>query len=242
MIVAIIGYRTYPDCNNVMDQVDDLELAITTFNEKYPIYCNRQQKGKGEIEKKDDRIDNILVGHSSGAHVAMLFLTRQLEAQLQKEGDIPNHLDLDSFISLSGVFSINDHFMHESGRGVEEISPMKPICGKTKESFMKYSPTERIQNIKFNNHICFNDDVSPNLYLLPRKMLFIHGMNDDTVPFTSTKKLVHALRSKLEMNEANCDEYYLKGVEHGDVIIQLMVGGEIRKIVTEWLRRCSVPN
>ncbi len=205
MIVVVVGYRTYPD-GNVNDQVDDVESALNTFHE----YCD-------SVDKKN--FCTTIVGHSSGAHLSMLLLLRQYEQEI---GILDSSFSfrIDYFIALSGVFSICDHFYYESGRGVEEFSPMKPACGRTRESFVNYSPTEKFK--AFNS---LSTIVSP-------RMLFIHGIDDDTVPFTSSKKLIAAMRSTgLDMD---CTEHYLTSVDHTEVVIDIMLGGQSRDLIKKW--------
>ena len=211
MIVVIVGYRTYPD-GDVNDQVDDLESALKSFKANFPQY-SKPADGKW--------FGTLLAGHSSGAHISILSVLRQLERKIGKVGESSHMLDIDAFISMAGVFSITDHFYHEIGRGVDEISPMKPACGNTRESFNHFSPTERFQNFESMEKVS-----------LPR-MLFIHGLEDDTVPFTSTQKLVSAI--KQTGIDVNCTEYYLPNVEHAEVIIDVMTGGQSRDLVQQWL-------
>ncbi len=169
-----------------------------------------------------------LIGHSSGAHISLLSLIRKLELKLGKRNseEIPQDMldvEFDSFTSLAGVFSISDHFHHEVGRGVEEISPMKPACDFTKESFDYYSPTWRLQDIARNYTSAS----------FPTSMLFLHSLEDDVVPCTSTQKVVSAIK---KAGPTKCRETYLPHTNHVEIVTDLMLGGKLRNIVMQWLR------
>ena len=215
MVVAVVGYRTYPD-GNLNDQINDLEDAFQAFKMTFPQYL----KPPAGMKKKD-WLGMNLIGHSSGAHISMLMLIRRLEQKLENRSGLNQVLDFDAFVSLAGVFSIYDHFLLEVERGIEEFSPMKPICGYTREMFGFYSPTDRMLHMKNSSESTFST-----------RMLFIHGTNDPVVPFTSTQKLVSAIK---QVGRTDCSEYYLPNVDHVETVTDVMFGGQSRNIVQQWL-------
>ena len=275
MAVVVVGYRTYPD-GDVVDQVDDLEQAAMMLVRRYPHLNNNTTKKK----KEKDWLGCFLMGHSSGAHIAFLLIIRQIRRELEliarrrsSRGNVPSSstqpsssldtilsktiLHFNNFVGLSGVYDINHHFDFEAGRGVEEISPMKPACGYTRESFQKHSPTvelSRLQNYivsslavtnekerndgnNDDNGTTANNDTTNNdgvrMSSFPR-FLLIHGMHDSTVPFTSTANVAHAIRA-CGVSKSQCREVYLPGLEHIDVAFHLMLGGLTRDLVREWI-------
>ena len=146
--VAIVGYRTYPD-GDVQDQVDDLTEAAKMIQMKYPFLWKRRRGRKKEEKnnnnhdstgsdsnnrQNDDHIGVCLMGHSSGSHIGMLLLVQQIEKKLKSKQNQNQRREkneiiyFDTFVGLSGVYNIQHHFDYEAGRGVEEISPMKPAC------------------------------------------------------------------------------------------------------------------
>ncbi len=168
MAVAVVGYRTYPD-GNAQDQVDDLEQAARSVYAKYGDYC---VSGGDEEEKEgqdDDWLGVVLMGHSSGAHIGLLMMVQRVERHLNDiQSKIaatatatatataratPTHsnasttLQFDKFVGLSGVYNISHHFDYEAGRGVEEISPMKPACGYTRQAFDHFSPALKLKSL-----------------------------------------------------------------------------------------------
>ena len=146
--VGIWGYRTYP-ITDLNGQIQDL------------VDCLCHMKNSKEYK------DISVVAHSSGAHVSAMALFQRNE----------EFTDLcDELVAISGVYDIPDHYQWESCRGVEEISPMKPICGEIKTNWIQYSPTRIV-----------NETIK-----MPR-LLIVHGILDKTVPYTSSTKLAKAL-------------------------------------------------
>jgi acetyl esterase/lipase len=147
--VAIWGYRTYPDAT-VDGQVEDLGSALLKAKSLYP------------------SIPTTLVGHSSGAHIAVLGVLRE---KLPK---------VDHVISIAGVYDIPSHYEFETGRGVEQISALQPACGFSREEWQKRSPT------------CLLRDEQNPLQELPN-MLLLHGAKDTVVPYTSATNFHQSL-------------------------------------------------
>lgn len=224
LVVAIVGYRTYPD-GSVRDQVDDLELAYQYLKMKFPHIT----AVASELEQHTNAsyIGAVLVGHSSGAHIALLWIVEQIEKRIQNEAfQITKFFD--HFIGLSGVYNISHHFDYEAGRGVEELSPLKPACGSTREHFLFYSPAVRLQKILSDSS--FSKNIS--IYDFMPRILFVHGIDDTTVPFTSTADAGRILRS---CGVGICDEYYVPECGHSDVVTQLMLGGYTQIAIKIWL-------
>jgi len=243
--VAIVGYRTYPD-GNVQDQVDDLYSAARMLQMKYPHLWQRRGDSKRNEQKEEisrgssqSSFGVCLMGHSSGAHISMLLMVQQVEKKVMNlmsgsQGDKGNDdtISFDSFIGLSGVYNIQHHFDYEAGRGVEEISPMKPACGYTREAFDYYSPALRIHRLTkmYNDSTGINADSIMSELIPP--VLLVHGMDDETVPFTSTSEAARIMRS---CGAQYCSEYYLSETGHTDVIMHFMMGGRSKDAVMRWL-------
>lgn len=242
--VAIVGYRTYPD-GDVQDQVNDLEAAAEALVSTYPeLGC--AQRGRS----KDEWLGNTIIGHSSGAHISLLMLVQRI-AKFQEEmsgGDVSSssgssssYLHFDQFIGLSGVYSISHHFDYEAGRGVEELSPMKPACGFTRDSFDHYSPAillKSLYGITNRNHpdSCQEDCTDEIIAKYMPNVLLIHGVDDTTVPFTSTSEVAQILKS---CGVCHCQEYYIV-CGHAHVVMQLMLGGVSQEIVMKWLIKGAI--
>jgi acetyl esterase/lipase len=257
--VAIVGYRNYPD-GNVQDQVDDIYQAGVTLKLKYPHLweCSSfRQSGSDSGSKKlksksKSSIGVCLMGHSSGAHIALLLLIQQIENKLMRGSKLNNSnnnssnsqekdmikVQFDSYVGLSGVYNIQHHFDYEAGRGVEEISPMKPACGYSREAFDTYSPALKLQSLmKINSDNTTNtaavdsdtDKIMSN-YIPP--MILLHGMDDDVVPFTSTSEAARIIKN---CGARHCSEYYLSKTGHADVIMHFMLGGRSKDAIMRWL-------
>jgi acetyl esterase/lipase len=236
--VAIIGYRTYPD-GMIIDQVDDCHNAMETT-----------WRFLTEVYKMNKSTPITIMGHSSGAHVALLWLMRYCKTTSEWYGRI------DSFIGLAGVYDIAHHFDYEASRGVEEISPLKPVCGSTRTNFRLHSPgwywprvmgqeyyesavknktgdtvdaskdsgggvEQRTDNIESIDNRAFASSSTARFSTelnLSFESLMIHGLDDTTVPFTSTAEIAH----QLEACGAIVRQVYLPGLDHTEPVIHLM--------------------
>jgi hypothetical protein len=63
-------------------------------------------------------------------------------------------------------------------------------------------------------------------------MLFLHGMEDSTVPFTATADAARALRS---CGVVDCEQVYLEKCGHEDVVMHFMIGGAARDFTMDYL-------
>lgn len=230
--VVIAGYRTYPDAPTIDHQVADVRMAWDASHEAWDDLIT---------ECDDFFIGNIIMGHSSGAHVSLLMLIDWIGERIARGHNPLNAASPedepwrpDHYVGLSGVYDIGKHFDFEAGRGVEEISPLKPICGYTRQSFDDASPVKRLMALMRG----IPDDVEQNLKRIPTirdlmpKTLLVHGIDDSTVPFTSTTDCARSIRS---LGIKVCDELYLTGTGHQDVIMHFMLGGPARNLVFDWL-------
>jgi acetyl esterase/lipase len=231
LAVAIVGYRTYPS-GDLNVQVGDLELAALELSKRYPKLCGAQRTRRS--------IGTCVMGHSSGAHILLVMLAERAlrflhlqEAKLQNPGDNASvnggpSMPVDSFVGISGPYDISHHFDYEAARGVEELSPMKPACGHSREQFRHNSPACRLVDSLASFQEC--DNLALDNFL-PR-MLLIHGIEDDTVPFTSTGEAARLLRA---CGTTKCDEIYLPETGHSDTILHVMFGGRARNDILDWL-------
>ncbi|KAL3815657.1 hypothetical protein ACHAXA_006932 [Cyclostephanos tholiformis] len=255
--VVIVGYRTYPDASTIDEQVGDVVSSWEICGDVLGKYCrattttttmnvdvrNRNIKDDGAgNDDIDDWVGNVIMGHSSGAHVAMLALVDWIENRRRRIFDSASNLANDAvdvypwtpdyFVGLSGPYDISHHFDYEAGRGVEEISPMKPICGHTRANFRLASPVYRFLSL-----LCSDDDedAMTSVRRLSPPILLVHGIEDATVPFTATADAGRMLRS---CGLARCDEMYLDGTGHQDVIMHFMFGGPAKDLVLNWIFQC----
>jgi hypothetical protein len=148
---------------------------------------------------------------------------------------------VDTLIGLSGVYDIENHYFWEKGRGVHEISPMKPAA-LGMENFHMCSPTKLLEQnlmIVFDSNKLSTEKVKEVIYEERIKRLFpftllVHGTEDDVVPFTSTLEFSNELNKKKIANEV----MYFKG-DHAAPIIDIMLAQETlfkQKLRTFWNR------
>lgn len=203
------------------DQVQDLEMAAEKLTQQYPDLCT-----------KDTDFGVCVMGHSSGAHIAMSMLANRLQQKLQQQQQTSEKdtMRIDSFIGLSAPYEISSHYEFETGRGLEELSPMKAACGYDKERLSDFSPVLKLfqQLIRRPLQVCQQvNDICP-------RMALIHGDQDDTVPLSSTRQAAHLLS---EGGIAKCDDMYLAETGHSETVIELMLGGKTRDLVMDWLQK-----
>lgn len=232
MAVAIVGYRTFPD-GDIQDQVGDLEMASKELAHRYPDLCQQVTE-----------LGVVGMGHSSGAHILMQMVVNRLQRKIKKpttssgatsDTSTPKAAEMimDAFVGLSAPYEIASHYEFETLRGVEEMSPMKAACGNDQERLSDYSPVLQLFQ---------------NLMQLPKaeqelanqhcpRMAMIHGIQDDTVPFTATQQAAKLLNLA---GITKCDEMYLSDTGHSETIFEIMFGGKTQTAVMDWLDRKSV--
>lgn len=223
MAVAIVGYRTFPD-GDIQDQVSDLEMASQELARRYPNIC-----------KKETEFGVCAMGHSSGAHILMQMVVNRLQGKLKAatrgDTEVVNDVDemrLDSYVGMSAPYEIASHYEFETMRGLEELSPMKAACGNDKEKLSNYSPVLQLYKtlIKRPEHErALVNEHSPRIAM-------IHGVQDDTVPFTATREAAKFLNLA---GITKCDEMYLADKGHSDTVFDLMFGGKTQTAVMDWL-------
>lgn len=240
--VVIAGYRTYPDAPTIDDQVEDVRWAWDkcedVLNEFVVPDCGSDSKGN------DRWTGNVICGHSSGAHVALLMLVDMIGEKMKNNNvmatadyTFPHYpWDPHFFVGLSGPYNISYHFDYEAGRGVEQISPMKPICGHTRENFAQASPVKRLLSLLGKQRGESTAITSSIIQQLAPPILLVHGIEDSTVPFTATSDAGRHLRS-CGLNR--CEEVYLEETSHQEVIMHFMLGGSAKDVVLDWLLQCS---
>ena len=72
----------------------------------------------------------------------------------------------------------------------------------------------------------------PTLQQITPPILFVHGIEDATVPFTATSDAARILKS---CGLTDCQEIYLEKTTHQDVIMHFMMGGAAMDAVFDWL-------
>ena len=232
--VAILGYRTYPDAS-VPGQVSDVKQALTCLVEKFP------------------NAPMILMGHSSGAHILSLAL---VTGQLRPE---QNGMDnIIGFIGMAGVYDIPSHYNYETQRGEDLVSPLSMACGESLSAWKSNSPTRLLLK---STKISIDDNKRPNQQAVLKQqqleywkaqksklpILICHGTHDTTVPMSSSVAFVEAWNKALEKtmttsprrgaSKSTAGELILlDGVEHSEMILQIMFGGPSRDVVRRWIQ------
>jgi acetyl esterase/lipase len=225
MAVAVVGYRTFPD-GDMNDQVQDLEMAAQKLTQQYPELCT-----------KESELGVCVMGHSSGAHIGMSMLVNRLKCKLQQPERQPDKdtMRIDCFCGLSAPYEISSHFEFETGRGLEQLSPMLAACGYDEERLSEYSPVLNLfrEMIRRPQYVCEQvNDICP-------RMALIHGDQDETVPLSSTRQAAQLLSLA---GITKCDDIYLTETGHSETVLELMFGGKTQDVVMEWLLKSKTVN
>lgn len=108
-----------------------------------------------------------------------------------------------SVVGISGVYDVNDHYLHESSRGVEHVSKMwRSVNGCA----LAVSPSALLADLSL-----------PTSLLHQVKFYLVHARDDSTVPVSSTEKFNQALR---EQGMTTTAAFPAGG--HADLIMSLM--------------------
>jgi predicted esterase len=108
---------------------------------------------------------------------------------------------------------------------------MKACNGHTREQFRLNSPAHRLQDFLAIFHEGSSTTLTLSSYF-PTRMLLVHGIEDDIVPFTATSEAARILRS---CGIDQCQEFYAALTGHQDAVIHLMLGGRVNDSVRRWL-------
>ncbi|XP_014873617.1 isoprenylcysteine alpha-carbonyl methylesterase ICME-like isoform X2 [Poecilia latipinna] len=155
--------------------------------------------------------DNIIViGHSSGAHLATpatLFLTDardELFIDSKKQRETASSIR--GVIGLSGIYNIVEYYEHEQKRGIEYLSSMtRAMNGE--ENFPYYSPVHIVKKLS-----------KEQLSRVPQFVL-LHGDCDIVVLADSSVKFYELLTSL----SVKVSLHLLGGVHHNEMVIDLML-------------------
>jgi acetyl esterase/lipase len=241
LVVAIVGYRTYPG-GDIIAQVHDLDQATQVLTQHYPQFC-----------KAPTELGVCVMGHSSGAHISFLMMTEWTRKRMQRLEEMvmegskitasmletvssstpSTGMRIDSFVGISGPYNISHHFDYEASRGLEEISPMKPALRFSRSEFRKHSPA--LQIVDCLSEWSTECEARALDNILPRIAL-LHGMEDEAVPFTSTAEAASLLRA---CGFTKLDEVYFARCAHNECALQIMTGGPVRDTVLALLETMS---
>lgn len=263
------------DRGGVLTQVDDLEAAFQKLTEEYPEWCDRhfedrfvgERQASNSVSKSNNtrkkhshhipHLGTIVIGHSSGSHISLLWMVEEAQKRILGSGSRSrtrshHHYQntaptIDSFVGISGVYNIGDHFDYEAGRGVEEISPMKPACGYDRINFARNSPPWKVQHELLRTLDETKRKILFSQTRFPDRILLVHGSEDDVVPLPGTGEAAKILRNclggassnnKNDRGDITIDECYVPTGHQETVVDLMMLGGHkgpVTQTVVEWL-------
>ncbi|CAB9512102.1 Carboxylesterase [Seminavis robusta] len=220
--IAVVGYRVYPE-GDASTQIQDVELAVAEIAKFFPLLCQNNV---------------FLFGHSSGAHVCMLAIVERARRDLEVSRISSaaaldrrrKRINFDGLIGMSGPYNIDRHYDYEAGRGVEQISPMSPANGHSRQMFLRFSPAVQLVDIASQ---CTSEDERQAVRCAIPPITLIHGLNDKTVPHSATEEAARLLKTT---DVADCKEIYVDDTGHEQTIMELMLGGPVQDIFTKLLQ------
>lgn len=180
--VAVVGYPVYPQAS-ILQQRDAILQAVQYFKHQH-------------ADTSAQPI--VLVGHSSGANVALLAVM-----------DPAHQHQVQAFFGLSGVYDINSHYLFESNRGVQHISPMAAAAGG-EDGFDNCSPHKVLER-RLSSKRSFNLDdpfLEEGPMNLPTCMFFLHGTKDTVVPVSSTMQVVGLIQQYGKNVSCHCPQVF----------------------------------
>ncbi|CAO3625942.1 unnamed protein product [Cunninghamella echinulata] len=219
-IVVVPDYRKYPAVK-ANSMYSDVRNAIKwTFEHVNDIGAD---------------VDMIYVmGHSAGAHLAcqvvisdLIEKTKHASLMNKKKsnGEFFDTTETDflpqveGLLLFAGVYSIEEHYKHESARGVEKISAMGRAMGSTIENFSKNSPLDAV---KANADLFAKSD---DLLDFAPRIIFIHGEKDITVPIEQSFNMYNMLGEVLppsRRDEVDVRMKLYKKMNHAECVTALM--------------------
>ncbi|KAN0016133.1 hypothetical protein ACTFIU_006088 [Dictyostelium citrinum] len=207
IVTMVINYRLTPK-GNIDDMLEDIDNATS--------FCYENIENYG-----GDKNKIYLMGHSAGGHIISQYVVVNYSKPTIVENDNSQPKNNKKRVPLSGVFPlsaplhINDHFLFETQRGVEHISPMRPAM-KGPKYFDQYSPSAVLEKIKDKS---IRDDKLPTPF---PSFYILHGVDDATVPLSSSTKFFSILMRKLANPTART--LFLKAypkIKHIDLIFNV---------------------
>ncbi|KAI9308144.1 Alpha/Beta hydrolase protein [Cunninghamella echinulata] len=234
-----ILYRTFANTLRELGYI-----VVVPDYRKYPIvkadsmYNDVRNAIKWTFEHVNDigaDVDMIYVmGHSAGAHLACQVVISDLIEKTKHaslinkrklNGEFFNITETDflpqveGLLLFAGVYSIEEHYKHESARGVEKISAMGRAMGSTIENFSKNSP---LDIVKANADLFAKSD---DLLDFAPRIIFIHGEKDITVPIEQSFSMYNMLGEVLppsRRDEVDVRMKLYKKMNHAECVTALM--------------------
>lgn len=190
----VTGEGHTPDIGGGGDGIDKPSQSVETIDDNKSVLRLTPKSGSlgdDEEENDDDSCDNDSVvtvrPKDIDCHATLVDMCKAVKA----------------FIGLAGVYSIGDHFQHESMRGIEDVSCMcRAHYGE--DHFERFSPTEILMSLGR----CLSLPV----------MVLVHGSDDYIVPVSST----HNFSSALAEISANVKVRIIPDCDHYEVCLGLM--------------------
>jgi acetyl esterase/lipase len=183
---VVPNYRVWPEAD-VDAQLEDVSRALQWTLEN----CS---KFGGDPTRL------YMCGHSSGAHLGAL-LSINMALKCTSPGSVP----VRGFIGIAGVYDIGKHVLFEAERGVHMVSPMLAAHTTPRQRRLSTAPSSSSSSSSrratwYDPIVCQYSPVAliPSLSAeerarLPRVMLW-HGLEDPTVPHSSSVELFRALQ------------------------------------------------
>jgi acetyl esterase/lipase len=194
--VAVMNYTLYPK-GFIEHQIRDLNNAICFLRKRFP------------------SSKMVLIGHSAGAHLVSYWISKRYltqEEHLHETSDLLAYIH--TWIGMSGVYDILDHYLVECRRGVEKWSGMEGAMHGAAQ-FCQHSPRQ----------FYLRDAPSINRSFV--NTVLLHGECDETVPVDQSRRFYEAMdnyfkNQKMAKNKFRLQFKIIPKVNHTDVVLSLM--------------------
>lgn len=134
--VGVVGYHNWPTAG-ARAQSEEVGRGIRWLLDGGAEQGRRGTAAAGRV--RFDRSRVALLGHSSGAHILLLWL---LSRRRRSSGPSSSLAPVRAVVGYAGPYDIRSHYSWEARRGVAQISALQPACGGCAgRAFEQVSPT-----------------------------------------------------------------------------------------------------
>ena len=231
---CVLNYRTYPFVGSE-EQASDVLLALRW------VRYNAQRRP--ELHMDAERV--VMLAHSSGAHITMLGALRALGAASTDAVAVAQEVDTplcQGLVLLAGVYCPEQHYNFEVGRGVHEMSYMKPansvrgvgpgLDDRTRAMMRARSPLRILEELAAGR----SEEQRKSLARRLPPVLLVHGALDKTVPPSSSLNMHDQLERTIAAR-SRC--VLLEDHDHVSLVLDFLLGKPEGEAVMDLLDRFS---
>jgi acetyl esterase/lipase len=223
--VAVLGYDRWPLADAAQQAAQVGQAVDWLLQDDHP--------QRAELEF--DRQRAVIFGHSSGGHIAMLWLLNEMVKP--SVGDALSSGCLAAFVTLGAPVDIQDVERHERGRGVADISALGSACGPAVGGFGSVSTNKLARKLATPQGMRRLWRLGETQSALrPPRLCFLHGTADKSIPCSAVAKLGRSLAAlnlnTLRLIDLKRDIKLIPGGGHSTDMVSLMLGADCETVRT----------